>query len=260
MAFEISTAQPVLGTRQRRRTVNLLGDEQESPIDAGDISFDISTAQPVLQDMQISESLQVEAPDESLIQSRGQFDLSRASPDIQTGLDDPTSGLSALDAFTISAGRGLKKTGRGVQTLFNLAQQGLQVGEGGQAEDLARIEAERQEEARLFEPLEREFPIATTAGELTGEIGATLPIGLGVGSLATRAIAPAANIARSGGALRTAATAERFAPAIAAGTAEGSVIGAEEGDIATGAFKLWSRSNSIFSSYKSLLFWYSSTK
>jgi len=125
------------------------------------------------------------------------------------------SGDSAAQAFTSSIGRGFVKSGRGLRTLFNLAT--------GDEADLAKLEAERKEEKKAFKDLEEQYPIATTTGQIVGEIGALAPAGLGVGGLITKgagkiAAPRAAQIAGAGG----------------AGVTEGAIIGADEGQAVEG--------------------------
>jgi len=127
--------------------------------------------------------------------------------------------VSAAEAFQSSLGRGFAKTGRGISTLFNQAQELVGF---DQSEDLARLEREREQEKQAFEVVEEKQPIAATAGQLVGEIAATAPLGMGAAAGAAK-LTPAAG--RLAGLL----------PAATAGGVEGLVIGADEGQALTGA-------------------------
>jgi len=129
---------------------------------------------------------------------------------------------SAAEAFVISAGKGMVSGARGAETLLN---QALDFAGMDRAAQLAQLDSEREEERRLFAPLEEKHPIATTLGEITGGVAATAPIG-GVAGIAAKGAAGAAGLG---------ATAMRFAPSVAAGVTEGSIIGADEGQTAEGA-------------------------
>lgn len=120
-------------------------------------------------------------------------------------------------AVAASIGRGFTKIPRGIEGLFNFVT-------GSDTDLLTRSLGlpSSEDEKRLFKPLEEEFPIATTGGEILGEVAGTLPFGMG-----------AAAGARG---LTTAGTkAARFAPALAAGVTEGAIIGAADEQAIKGA-------------------------
>ena len=141
---------------------------------------------------------------------------------------DPSEDMNAGEAFAVGAGRGMVKSGRGIQTLWNMAQSVIT---GDESEDLNRLQSEREEEAALFEPLEERFPKSVFAGEIAGEIAATLPLGVGVGGLAQKGAASAATKF----APRAVGAASRYAPALAGGLTEGAIIGADQGSAGQGA-------------------------
>jgi len=127
---------------------------------------------------------------------------------------------SAAEAFTISVGRGTAKAVRGIENLFNIA-----TGSDTDALTSALNIGTAKEEREAFAPLEEKHPVATTLGEITGEIAATVPLGMGAGRVAL-----AGTQAVKGGALAT-----RFAPVVAAGVTEGGIIGAGEDQALEGA-------------------------
>ena len=125
-------------------------------------------------------------------------------------------GESSAEAFTASMGRGFVKSARGLRALFNLAT--------NDEADLAKLEAQRQEEKKAFEGMEERHPIATTGGQIVGEIAATAPLGLGVGALTTK-----------GAGMVAAPRAAQVLGAGAAGATEGAIIGADEGQATEGS-------------------------
>lgn len=128
--------------------------------------------------------------------------------------------LSAREVFALNVGRGMAGGVRGMENLFNM----MTGSDTTALTDLANIPTKEQEE-RAFAPLESSNPLASTLGELAGEIAITTPVGGAVGN----AVKPVA------GALKAGATVSRFAPVVAAGATEGAIIGADEDAAGFGA-------------------------
>ena len=128
--------------------------------------------------------------------------------------------VGSLGAFGLSVGKGAADTVRGVENLFNMAT-GLDTKALTESLDIPT----KAQEARAFKPLQDKHPLASTLGEITGEILATGPIGAGAGSLALK----------GAGALKAGATATRFTAPVAAGITEGAIVGAAEDQAGLGA-------------------------
>ena len=108
----------------------------------------------------------------------------------QAGIEQAASETGAGEAFLASVGRQFAKAGRTVERGIATRSRGGVLTEQS-AQDLADIEARRLEEQRAFAPLEEQRPISTTAGEITGAIAATAPLGgpaAGITSKVVRAL------------------------------------------------------------------------
>ncbi|MEO1078530.1 MAG: hypothetical protein AAFY29_03170 [Pseudomonadota bacterium] len=91
---------------------------------------------------------------------------------------DPTEGMGAGEKFLVGAGKGLTDVGRGAQDLwFRIT---------GNDDALERLTERADAEDAMFE---RDLGDSgwATAGEIVGEVAATLPVGMGVAGVAGRA-------------------------------------------------------------------------
>jgi hypothetical protein len=96
----------------------------------------------------------------------------------QAGAAQAATETGAGEAFLASTGRQFARAGRTIRGGF--------AGLTGDQEALAQIERERRAEAEAFAPLEEQRPISTTAGEITGAIAATAPLGGPAAGLVTK--------------------------------------------------------------------------
>ncbi len=136
-------------------------------------------------------------------------------PEWEREAADPSLGMSAAEAWAVSAGRGMEKMGRGARAIWNYMT--------GDDEEYNQILAEEEESRRLYKPVEKRFPIASTTGQLTGEVVAGAPIGGPVG-LGAQAVGK-----KVLGSLGT-----RMLAGGSAGLTEGAIAGASEGQGTTG--------------------------
>jgi hypothetical protein len=129
------------------------------------------------------------------------------------------SDLSNAEAFGLSFGKGMANTARGMENLFNMAT-------GSDTDFLTKSLnlPSKEQEQRAFAPLEEEFPISSTLGEIAGEIVGTAPLG-GAAGMAAKGAATASTAAP---------IVARFAPVIASGTTEGAIMGASNDEAVFG--------------------------
>jgi hypothetical protein len=105
----------------------------------------------------------------------------------QEGIEQAASETGAGEAFLASVGRQFAKTGRTIERGLATRSRGGVLTEQSE-QDLADIEARRLEEQRAFAPLEEQRPISTTAGDITGAIAATAPVGGPAAGITSKAV------------------------------------------------------------------------
>jgi hypothetical protein len=105
----------------------------------------------------------------------------------QAGIEEAASETGAGEAFLASVGRQFAKTGRTIERGLATRSRGGVLTEQSE-QDLADIEARRLEEQRAFAPLEEQRPISTTAGDITGAIAATAPVGGPAAGITSKAV------------------------------------------------------------------------
>lgn len=165
------------------------------------------------------------------------MDAESAQASTEETYSDVTSG--AGEEFLVGVGKGMTDVGRGAQDLWYRLT--------GNDKAIAELDARSSEEDAMFE---RDLGDSgwATAGEITGEVAATLPLGMGVTGAATKA---GVNLAARSGSLAAAEGALSEGLTQRGGAAERGLAGAQGalgGKLSDSALKLLGRSASRLTS------------